>query len=134
LAKDVGVGGADRCGPRFTSERLDSRQRGIVSGTSDRRSQKSDGFQRSIRWIRGIELRRTGGIGVHRISTHNCHGVKSLVPAEEAKSRYWGQGQQITASFTPGLFLNSSQLEISPNSWRLGALAGVAAKSWTRTR
>ena len=40
LAKDVGVGGADRCGPRFTSERLDSLQRGIVSGTSDRRPQK----------------------------------------------------------------------------------------------
>src|SRR5258708_36887194 len=38
LAKDVGVGGADRCGPRFTSERLDLLQRGIVSGTSDLRS------------------------------------------------------------------------------------------------
>src|SRR4029077_5391259 len=38
LAKDVGVGGADRRRPRFTSERLDSLQRGIVSGTSDRRS------------------------------------------------------------------------------------------------
>ena len=61
LAKDVGVGGADRCGPRFTSERLDSLQRGIVSGTSDRRSQKPDGFQRSIGWIRGIGLRGAGG-------------------------------------------------------------------------
>ena len=38
FAKDVGVGGADRCGPGFTCEPLDSLQRRIVSCTGDRRS------------------------------------------------------------------------------------------------
>src|SRR5215510_55533 len=66
--------------------------------------------------------------------THKRHGVNTLVPAAGDNSRYWGQGQRTTASLTPGLFLNSSQSEMSSNSRRLGVLAGVAAKSWTRTR
>src|SRR6185295_8314127 len=100
-------------------------------GTSNRSSQDTDRSHWAIVWIRNAGGQ---GIGVQRLTIHKCHGVNTLVPAVAAKSRYWGQGQQITASPTPGLVLNSSQSEIRSNSWRLGELAGVAAKSWMRTR
>src|ERR1700676_4546594 len=76
LAKNVGVGWADSRGPRFTGGGLDPLRRGIgLRGETD----------------------------TYRISTYKCHGVNTLVSAVGANSRYWGQGQQITASLTPGL-------------------------------
>src|SRR5262249_18041449 len=45
LADDVGIGGADRRGPPFTGERLDSLERRSVGGTGHWGSQEPDGFQ-----------------------------------------------------------------------------------------
>src|ERR1700745_4254293 len=133
LAENVGVRRTDRRGARLTRQYLDLLQRGIVRGARNRGSEDPDGWQRSIVGIRNVEPRGQG-TRIHRLPPHKCHGVNTFIPAVAAMSRYWGQGQQTTARPTSGFALNASQSEICSNSWRLGELAGVAAKSWMSTR
>src|SRR5262249_28859682 len=115
LAKDVGIGRTDRSRSWLTRECLDPLQRGVVRGARNAGPQDSDGWQRSFGCVCTAGPRGRETVA-HWLTAHKCHGVNILVPAAVDKSRYWGQGQQTTASPTPGLALNASQSEICSNS------------------
>src|SRR5205823_11072481 len=73
-------------------------------------------------------------MGVCSKQVYSFQGATIFVVPGNFTLRYSGQGQQMTATLTDLMVASSLGSCRNSNSWRLGLLAGVAAKSWTSTR